>query len=182
MTLSPRLCREATVDAGFSMPSISKTVGLAATCPVAFVAAMPMSAALPTRSGWSSSHCHWGPLFGPELVGCHQVADWDTWLAGAWSAAAAGLLAWVAASRPSPLRMMAADFMAVPLSAGFLAGNHHPVSCGNEFSEAKSPSCEGRIPGPMGPRAPRQGAGRPKPNVPGRGPKVPGTPVPARAY
>ena len=48
--------------------------------------------ALATRNGWSSSHCHSGPLFGPELVGCHQVAAaaWDAWVAGEWSAAKAG--------------------------------------------------------------------------------------------
>src|SRR5579859_5893922 len=120
MALSPRPCNAATVDAGFSMPSMSYTVGLAATAPAAFVAARPMSAALPTRNGWSSSHCHSGPLFGPELVGRHQVAvpARDAWVAGAWSAAMAGPAEYVAASRPSPLRMMAADFIALLLSAG----------------------------------------------------------------
>jgi hypothetical protein len=40
-----------TVEAGFSMPSMSKTVGLAATFPAAFSAPVPMSAALFTFSG-----------------------------------------------------------------------------------------------------------------------------------
>src|SRR5579859_888734 len=126
MTLLPRPCRAVTVDAGFSMPSMSKTVGLAATFPAAFVAPTPMSAALPTRSGWSSSHCHSGPLSGPELVGCHQVAA-AAGVAVGYSAALAGLLAWVAARRPSPLMTIAADFMALPLSAASSGRYHHPV-------------------------------------------------------
>src|ERR1700732_1862585 len=93
---------------------MSKTVGLAATFPAALVADRPMSAALVTRSGWSSSHCHSGPLFGPEFVGCHQVAV-AAWVAEGWWAAMPGLAAAVAASKPSPLMMMAADFMALPL-------------------------------------------------------------------
>src|SRR5579863_7002931 len=100
MALSPRACSAATVDAGFSMPSMSYTVGLAATAPAAFVAARPMSVALPTRNGWSSSHCHSGPLFGPELVGCHQeaAAACDPWAAGACAAALAGLAVCAAAN------------------------------------------------------------------------------------
>jgi hypothetical protein len=81
---------------------------LGAFFPAAFVAPEPMSVALRVFSAWSSSHWNSGPLFGPELVGCHHVRGLPAVREGAADAPEHAM----ASSRLIPEATMAALFTA----------------------------------------------------------------------